>query len=73
MSRNEVLRREPNMERGNGYGQYYLTCLYKGKKKRIHTTDSEFWDKFQSCEYMSREYLSMCRSILKRFTYEARN
>jgi hypothetical protein len=68
MNRKEILKRQPNMERGNGYGSYYLTCLYRGEKKRIHTHDSEFWDRFTSSEYQSREYFGMCRNIIKRFT-----
>lgn len=33
------------MERGNGYGQYYYVAEnYKGKKVKVHTTNSEAWD-----------------------------
>ena len=67
MTQKQILRRQPNMERGNGYGSYYLTCLKRGKKLKIHTNDSEFWDRFTSSEYQSREYFGMCRSILTRF------
>jgi hypothetical protein len=67
MTRKEILKREPNMERASGYGSYYITCLYRGKKVKVHTNDSELWDRFKSSEYQSREYFGMCRSILKRF------
>ena len=67
MTQQEILTREPNMERASGYNSYFLTCLYHGQKIKIHTHDSQLWDKWTSCEYMSREYMSMCRSILKRF------
>jgi len=32
------------MKRSNGYGQYYITAIYKGKQIKVHTTDSEAWD-----------------------------
>ena len=67
MTQKEILKRQPSMERGNGYNSYYLTCFYRGEKKRIHTNDSELWDKFTSSEYQSREYFGLCRNILKRF------
>jgi hypothetical protein len=67
MTQKEILKRQPNMERANGYGSYYITCLKRGKKVKIHTHDSELWDRFTSSEYQSREYFGMCRNIIKRF------
>jgi hypothetical protein len=32
------------MVRGNGYGQYVIIATYRGKKIKVHTTDSETWD-----------------------------
>ena len=32
------------MERGSGYGQYWILGIYKGKALRVHTTNSEAWD-----------------------------
>jgi len=67
MTRNQILKRQPNMAQGNGYGNYYFICLYRGKQVKIHTNDSELWDNFTSSEYQSKEYFSMCRIILSRF------
>ena len=38
--------RKLNLEisRGNGYGQYYVSCVYKGKNIKVHTTNSECFD-----------------------------
>ena len=30
--------------RGNGYGQYIVSAIYKGKQVSAHTTDSETFD-----------------------------
>lgn len=33
------------MERGNGYGQYSIVKVTpRGKKSRVHCTDSQAWD-----------------------------
>jgi hypothetical protein len=32
------------ISRANGYGQYYITANYKGKKIKAYTTDSECFD-----------------------------
>ena len=32
------------MERGSGYGQYWIRGIYRGKALRVHTTNSEAWD-----------------------------
>lgn len=32
------------IEKASGYGQYYITALYRGKEIKVHTTDSECYD-----------------------------
>jgi hypothetical protein len=35
---------ELNIQRANGYGQYYLSATYKGKFIKVPTTNSECFD-----------------------------
>jgi len=44
------------MKRGNGYGQYFVEGIYKGKKIVAYTTDSEAWDWQNSDVKKERDY-----------------
>ena len=33
-----------SMEPANGYGQYFINAIYRGKALKIHTTNSQAWD-----------------------------
>ncbi|MES2287234.1 MAG: hypothetical protein V4547_16200 [Bacteroidota bacterium] len=67
MTQADILKREPNMERASGYSSYYFTCIRYGKKVRIHTHDSQFWDEWKDVEWKSRRYFGMARRIIGKF------
>lgn len=63
MTRKQIEQRQPSMT-WKGYGQYTISCLKRGTVVKVHSTNSELYDRLKGSEYGTREYYGILRSLI---------